>query len=340
LRALAHGLSAAHAPSAEERLRARELGGSDAGWLFSRHDERTPLPEGAAEVLRPDNPRLRELRERFATAQVPAARSLCPAAPDGGEITALRFFRGEPAWRWRRRELPGVTRLKMFVYLSQVRERDRYGLLERLGEDGLFGCWTYEYEGHPAVSRELLDCIGLLLFLDRELGVLRRSGLRVLDIAPGYGALAHRTVSAAAEIGEYCCVGKGPEGTFLCEYYLGFRGCSPPARVLAPPELDALAPGSFDLALASCGVAGLGGEELRSWLARLRQWRVPALALAGGDAPEVPDWRALEPILAGAGYRLLAAEPAIADPAARQLTRLTRSFAVFAPDAQANDEPA
>ena len=57
----------------------------------------------------------------------------------------LRYFRGDSMITWQYRELPRATRLKLFIYLSYMQERDDHGLLERLHEDGLFGCWTYEF---------------------------------------------------------------------------------------------------------------------------------------------------------------------------------------------------
>ena len=53
----------------------------------------------------------------------------------------------------------------------------------------------------------------------------------MLDIGAGYGRLAHRMSAAFPQLEDYCCVDAVPESTFLSEYYLRHRGCTPPARV-------------------------------------------------------------------------------------------------------------
>ena len=136
----------------------------------------------------------------------------------------LRHFRGENQYMWHYREWPRAMQLKYFVLTEYVRRRDPRGLLERLGEDGAFGCWTFEYPGLPRVSRDLLDSVNEINFLERHLGILDRPSLRVLDIGAGYGRTAYRMVDAAAGIDDYCCVDAVPESTFISEYYLRHRG--------------------------------------------------------------------------------------------------------------------
>ena len=89
----------------------------------------------------------------------------------------LRWFRGETLITWHYRELPRVTALKYFVLLRYVAERDTQGLLERLEEDGAFGCWTFEYPGYGRVSRDLLESVNEIAFLERELGLSARRAL-------------------------------------------------------------------------------------------------------------------------------------------------------------------
>src|SRR3546814_16107320 len=73
-------------------------------------------------------------------------------------------------------------------------------------EDGLFGCWTQRFPGHPRCSRDLLDSVNELSFLDRHLSIRGRDGLRILDLGAGYGRLAHRAPAAFPGIADNCCV--------------------------------------------------------------------------------------------------------------------------------------
>lgn len=312
-----------------------ELTEEDRRYLSRRYDDAVPLPAGASEYLRADNSRLLQLRADYDAVDSPAVQHSQWDADNVAGYLDLQYFRGDSMIQWHYRELPRATRLKLFLYLSYLQERDAPGLLRRLHEDGMFGCWTYNFEGRPRVSRDLLDSVGELLFLDRHLSLLSAPGVRVLDVGAGYGRLAERTVAAASGLEDYCCVDAIPESTFLCEYYLGWRGAMPPARVVALHELGQLQAGSFDLAVnvhsfSECTLAAV--EWWVSWLSRLG---VPHLFVI----PNEPEGflsresdnsrRDLMPVLEQAGYRLEIREPVIGDPALAPMLRIRDHFHLF-----------
>ncbi len=313
----------------------RELSGQDAGQLTIPYAENVPLPPDCEQTLRPDNPRLAELRRAYAALDLPAITHShwTPGNVDG--YLDLRYFRGDSMIQWHYRELPRSTRLKMFIYLAYVAERDGSGLLEHLDEDGQFGCWTYEFSGRPTVSRDLLESVNELLFLQRQLSLLERTQLRVIDIGAGYGRLAHRMTAATSALADYCCVDAIPEASFLCDYYLRFRGSAPPARVVGLHEIDSLTPGEFDLAINIHSFSECTFGAVQWWLERLGTWGVPLLFLI----PNEPDGirslevdgsrRDLTPALTAAGYRLTVREPVIEDEAVRAMLRLHDHFHIF-----------
>lgn len=329
-------LAAAPAPSLEDRLRARELPDEEIHRLRTPYDDRVPLPPDAEERLRADHPRLQELRRAYAATGLPPASSHSRWIP--GNVNGyvdLRWFRGDTMIQWHYRELPRATRLKLFILLDYVSARDPGGLIAELGEDGMFGCWTYEYPGRPRVSRDLLESVNELLFLDRELGLLSRQGARVLDIGAGYGRLAHR-MAVAAPVAEILCLDAIPESTFLCEYYLEFRGCAPPARAVPFHELTtAVSPGGYDLAVNVHSFSECTAETVEWWVAQLRHWRVPTLFIVPNEPVGLTSLEAdgthrdLMPVLAGAGYRLTREEPVIDDPDVRAMIRLNDRFLLF-----------
>ena len=289
-----------------------------------------PLPDGAEEDLRADHPRLDELRRRYAEVGLPASRW----SPErvAGFLDLLRF-RGESLITWHYREEERVTRLKYFLLLEQVLARDGLGLLQTLGEDGAFGCFTYEFEGRPTVSRDLLDSVAELNFLDRHIGL--GEGKRVLDVGAGYGRLAHRATTAFPGLADYCCVDAVPESTFVCEYYLRHRRCAPPARVLPLDEVGSLEPGSIDLAVNVHSWPEAPLEAIGWWLRELERLRVPTLFLVPNDGARLlslePDGerRDFRPLIEAAGYRLVAREAALPDPAARDLLDMHDEFLLF-----------
>lgn len=125
-----------------------ELTPEDRRYLTEYYDASVPLPPGAEEELSDGNPRLRELRASYAELDLPAVKGSRWQRESIEAFLNLRYFRGETLITWHYRELPRITRLKYFVLMRYVAERDELGLLERLDEDGAFGCWTYSYPGY------------------------------------------------------------------------------------------------------------------------------------------------------------------------------------------------
>jgi SAM-dependent methyltransferase len=308
----------------------------DRRYLTTLYDGSVPLPAGAAETLRPDHPRLVELRQAYEALDLPVRVSSRWRAEHVDAFLDLRYFRGETLITWHYRELPRVTALKYFVFKRYVQDRDPTGLLARLGEDGAFGCWTYRYPGHELVSRDLLESVNEICFLERRLQLSGQANLRVLDIGAGYGRLAHRVTAGYSNIADYCCVDAIPESTFLSEYYLGFRGCSPPARVVALHQVEqTLEPGSFDLAVNIHSFSECTYEAIAWWIALLRRLGVENLLIVPNEPTELlslePDHsrRDFTPLLETAGYELVHREPVIDDPAVRELVRLEDHFHLY-----------
>lgn len=299
-------------------------------------DDSVPLPPGAQDRLRPDHPRLVELRGAYAAIDLPVQLSSRWSPQRVERFLDLRWFRGETLITWHYRESPRINELKYFVLLQHVAGRDAGDLLRRLGEDGLFGCWTFEYEGHPRVSRDLLESVNELRFLEQELGLAARERFSVLDIGAGYGRLAHRMAAAYDNLDDYCCVDVVPESTFLSEYYLAFRGAAPPARVVALHELDAgLAVGGFDVAVNIHSFSECPLTAVEWWIELLARLRVPEVVIVPNDGTDLlslePDGtrRDFAPTLARAGYRRTACTPVYDDPAVRALVQVDDHFHRF-----------
>jgi len=308
----------------------------DHRYLTSLYDDTSPLPPGAAAELEPTNPVLADLRERYAALDLPVldASRWRRDAIEG--FLDLRYFRGETLITWHYRELPRISELKFFVFASYVRERDELGLLERLGEDGAFGCWTFSYSGYGRYSRDLLESVNEICFLERQLQLSRRPNLRILDIGAGYGRLAHRMSDALPDLADYCCVDAIPESTFLSGYYLEHRGVCPPSRVVALDRIGAeLHPGSFDLAVNVHAFPECTYEAIRWWLELLAQLEVPQLLIVPNESDALLSLEAdgtrrdFAPLVEAAGYALSTREPVIDDPAVRELLALDDSFFLF-----------
>src|SRR5690349_15876862 len=86
-----------------------------------------PLPEGAAEILRPDNPRLRELERRYAAMPVEVTT---PDLWKPGHVNPyeMRYFRGDNAYVWQLRGGEAEANYALTAYYLQ--SIDRLGLLD------------------------------------------------------------------------------------------------------------------------------------------------------------------------------------------------------------------
>lgn len=278
------------------------------------------------------DPRLAELARRYAALSWPVSEHTRWA--DRSFIDFSRF-RGDSLYLWHYRESPRVTALKYFTFLRYVEERDEKAWLSALEEDGVFGCWTFEFPGRSPVSRDLLDSVNELSFLERTLHLSGWDGLRVLDIGAGYGRLAHRAAQALPGLRDWCCVDAVAESTYLCEYYLRFRGVEPPARVLELPGVPSLQPGAFDVAVNVHAFSECSHAAVRWWAELVARLRVERLFVVPNE-PEgfftvEPDGsrRDYRGLLEEAGYRLVADEYAFADPAVRQLLGVHDRYCLF-----------
>jgi hypothetical protein len=121
-----------------------------------------PLPADAEEVLRPDHPLLAEYERRY------------------------EGHRANSGYVWQQWDAADPFRYGLTTYYTRL--HDRLGLFEKLDEDGLFGAETYDVDG-IRVSRDVLDSINELTFLDDELGISQLPSASPPARGDGAGAL-------------------------------------------------------------------------------------------------------------------------------------------------------
>jgi hypothetical protein len=201
-----------------------------------------------------------------------------------------------------------------------VLANDRLSLMQKLTEDGAFGAVTFEMAGRR-ISRDLLDSILEIDFLDRHLHVASRDDVSILDIGAGYGRLAHRMMEAFPSLPKYRCTDVVAESSFVCEYYLRFRGLEDKTELTPPAEIERLLQSAkINLAInihsfSECTLAALGW-----WLARLAGHGVKYFMIvpnAGNHCGQLLHnniGQDMLPLIERSGYRLLARESKYADP--------------------------
>jgi hypothetical protein len=290
------------------------------------------LPPGAESYLRSDNPRLLELRARYASfdreVTVPFVWTEDLVRPED-----LRYFRGDNAYVWqlRGRDMNPLGYALTAYYLRSI---DRLGLLDRLVEDDAFGLFTFPIGG-KLLSRDLLDSINEISFLERELQLSSRR-LNVLDIGAGYGRLAHRLVTALPNVGSYFCTDAVPVSTFVSEYYLRYRKVDHAAKVVPLDEIEAvMSQNRIDLAVnihsfSECRATAIG------WWLRLLERHAVRYLLVVPNADRERSGRLVNhagedygSLIERSGYRLRATVPKYADPLVQEYGVASTHYHLF-----------
>ena len=252
----------------------------------------------------------------------------------------LLYFRGDNCyvWQFQDNNTPGKCALT-YLYLRTI---DTLGLFDVLTEAGDYGVFTFptgdtDSEGNNNfVSRDLLDSVCELLFLERALQISRRPGLKVLDIGAGYGGLAYRVVTALSNIDTYFCIDAIPESTFVSGYYLSEKAAER-KRVIAFDAQEDLVPGTIDLAVSIHSFSECSIEAVDYWLSRCAELKieylfiVPNVSGEGGKAVRLMGGTDISPLLAQRGYQLCHSEAKYQNPQVQNTEFLRNGIISFAP---------
>lgn len=219
--------------------------------------------------LTQENPRLLDLRRRYQAASRP--EHSCWASWET-KVNLLRF-RGEDDYvsqAYLRR-----TQERYEFSTAYVEATDTHGRLRSFTEDNRFGVKLWPVLEGVNVSRDLLDSIIELGFLEESLGFRTDQAVRALDIGAGYGRFAHRFTQGFPN-GRIHCTDAIATSSFVCEFYTKYRGCD---RATAVPfdELGSLKAGQFDWAQNIHSWSECTVGWVRFWLDRLVDLNVPYL---------------------------------------------------------------
>ena len=288
---------------------------------------RASLPPDLESVLVPDHPRLADLRSRYQALRSPATAASMWTPGFQEAAIDLQYFRGDNAYLWQMRgahsrELAEVKSLLTAYYVQSI---DRLGLLERLEEDGLFGAYTFRFRGDKLISRDLLDSIVEIYFLEETLGISQRPDFSVLDIGAGYGRLAHRMVRALPNLAHYYCTDAIPLSTFLSEVYLAYRKVDGKAKVVPLDELETtLQERPIDLAVNIHSFSECPLTAIHWWLETLQRYGIPYLMVVPNDGVSLLSREADDThldyltVIESHGYRQVALKPKYLDASLQQ----------------------
>jgi len=281
------------------------------------------LPQGASECLTADNPRLMKLRSRYSDLDCPPIQHSLWTDSHASLIN-LQCFRGDNPYVWQYQDQNAEINYLLTAYY--LRSIDKLGLLHRLKEDGLFGALTFQFDENTVLSRDLLDSVSEITFLEETIEISKREHLKVLDIGAGYGRFAHRLCESLPLMDRAVCTDAVAESTFLSEYYLRFREVADRSQVVPLDEIESfLDKNKIDLAVnihsfSECAMSSIGW-----WLDLVCKHRVRYLFIvpnAGHDGganllirePGKPEPTDFMPEIFARGYRLIKKRAKYAKP--------------------------
>ncbi len=281
------------------------------------------LPENAETYLQFNNPRLIKLKQEYQSLSNPVIDPSLWTESFVNSKDKLQFFRGDYVYVWQFRDIN--TELHYWLTTYYVKTIDKLGLLDILEEDNLFGCYTFSIIDNLCVSRDLLDSILEIYFLEQFIKISELSNVKVLDIGAGYGRLAYRMVKGLPNIENFFCVDAVAESTFISEYYLRFRGVNKKAVVIPLYDLEnILANESINLAINIHSFSECTLASIKAWLDILQKYKIEYLMI-------VPNYSHHEetkllttektgekfdffPLIKSSGYKLLVSQPKYLDP--------------------------
>jgi hypothetical protein len=277
-----------------------------------------PLPKDAAEYLTTNNPKLIDLQQRY-KAFDPAVTTPLVWTDSHIRPEYISHFRGDNAWVWQLRGA-GANILSYAITYYYLKSIDRLGLFDKLTEDNNFGNFSFTIDGRQ-ISRDLLDSIAEIYFLDKHFNIASRSDIRILDVGAGYGRLAYRVLSAFPQIESFSCTDAVAASTFVSDYYLRFRGLKN-AQAIPLDQIDNMLrdhPVDFAMNIHSFSECRL--EAIEWWVRLLSKHRVKHLVIApNGDTRylRTNDGQDFLPILERYGYKFITKEPKYLDPVVQE----------------------
>lgn len=276
-------------------------------WLADRLGVREGGPRApAGSSSREDHPRLAELRKRYA-GHPATAHTVWTAENLATELDVARF-RADNAYVWQTRVNNPIQYLLSTLY---VKANDPLGLFDRMSEDGAFGAHTYEVDGR-LVSRDMLDSILEIGFLEDQIGLSKIPNLTVLDIGAGYGRLAHRMAETLPNLRQYLCTDGVAESTFVSERYMHHRGVEQKVRVVPLDEIDTVAIETrIEVAVNIHSFSECPITTIEFWLDLVARAGVPWLFVVPNDGDRLVSWEPDQtrkdflPLIRSRGYELV-----------------------------------
>ena len=173
----------------------------------------------------------------------------------------VKKFRGDNVYVWQTRIYRDINYFVSYIYALKV---DRLGLHTKFSESGLFGAETFTFY-NKIVSRDLIDSIIELNYLEEKLHLSNIKNLHILDIGAGYGRLAKRIQEGFEDV-RVSCIDAIPVSTCLSRFYLDEYIQNGSVTVHQLDSVEAIPKGTIKLAVNIHSFSEMTINSVQYWV--------------------------------------------------------------------------
>jgi SAM-dependent methyltransferase len=219
-------------------------------------------------------------------------------------------FRGDHVYVWQTRVFKEIHYFVSYLYALKV---DKLGLHSEFTETGSFGVESFTFEGR-LVSRDLIDSIIEISYLEEKQQMSKTERFRILDIGAGYGRFAKRIQEGFTNI-EVSCIDAIPLSTCLSKVYLEDEIRTGKVTVHQLDTLDEVQEGYINLAINIHSFSEMSMPSVESWVRFLVEKKVEyVFVVPNGADLALNDRSDFGGLFENAGYHIESVDDKFSDP--------------------------
>jgi len=213
----------------------------------------------------------------------------------------VKKFRGDNVYVWQTRVYRDINYFLSYIYALKI---DKLALHTKFSESGLFGAETFTFYD-KLVSRDLIDSIIELNYLEEKLQISHIKNLHIIDIGAGYGRLAKR-IQEGFEGVRVSCIDAIPVSTCLSRFYLDEYIQNGSVAVHQLDSVEAIPKGTIKLAINIHSFSEMTINSVQYWVDFLVTKKVEYLfVVPNGPGLTLNDGRDFGELFERAGYRII-----------------------------------
>lgn len=219
-------------------------------------------------------------------------------------------FRGDNVYVWQTRVFQEIHYFVSYLYALKV---DKLGLHNKLTETGSFGVETFNFDGR-LVSRDLIDSIIEISYLEEKLQISKAKDFHILDIGAGYGRFAKRIQEGFVNI-EVMCIDAIPLSTCLSRVYLEDEIKAGKVTIHQLDTLNEIQEGAINLAINIHSFSEMSMSSVESWVDFLVEKKIENIFIVpNGPGLALNDGSDFGGVFERAGYRIDSVDDKFQDP--------------------------